>query len=124
MFMTLSFVLFLFLAHLGIGIVVSLLLVPRTAGVQFFRFNAGFTATLLLVALALRPEEVTPGTDAHGIGFFTLVVSTGAILIYWATVGRIMAWLRPVLLWLSAGAGTAALITQAIAVSALSLIHI
>jgi hypothetical protein len=118
MFMTLSFVLFLFLAHLGIGIVVSLLLVPRTAGVQFFRFNAGFTATLLLVALALRPEEVTPGTDAHGIGFFTLVVSTGAILIYWATVGRIMAWLRPVLLWLSAGAGTAALITQAIAVSA------
>ena len=56
--MTLSFVLFLFLAHLGIGIVFTLALVDKTAGVQFFRFNAGFAAILLLTALALRPDVV------------------------------------------------------------------
>ena len=48
--MTLSYVLFLFLVHLGVGIIVTLVLVPRVAGVQFFRFNAGFAAVLLLVA--------------------------------------------------------------------------
>ena len=46
--MTLSYVLFLFLVHLGVGIIVTLVLVPRVAGVQFFRFNAGFAAVLLL----------------------------------------------------------------------------
>ena len=51
-----SSVLFLFLGHLGIGIAVSLLLVSREAGVQFFRFNSGLAAVLLLVALAFRPE--------------------------------------------------------------------
>ena len=60
--MTLSFVLFLFLAHLGIGIVFTLVLVSRVAGVKFFRFNAGFAAALLLLVLwgistTLAPDE-------------------------------------------------------------------
>ena len=75
--MTLSFVLFLFLAHLGIGIVFTLVLVSRVAGVKFFRFNAGFAAALLLVALAMRPDEVTLGANLQGAGLAALMVATG-----------------------------------------------
>src|SRR5205809_2395502 len=45
-------VLFLFLAHLGLGIVFTLVFVPREAGVKFFRFNAGLAAIFLVGALA------------------------------------------------------------------------
>ena len=79
--MTLSFVLFLFLAHLGLGIVFSLLLVDKTAGVKFFRFNAGFAAVLLLAAMAMRPDVVALGSERHGLALLLLVVATGAILI-------------------------------------------
>ena len=44
-------VLFLFLAHLGLGIVFTLVFIPREAGVKFFRFNAGLAAVLLAAAL-------------------------------------------------------------------------
>ncbi len=116
--MTLSFVLFLFLSHLGIGIVFTLVLVSRAAGVQFFRFNAGFAATLLLVALALRPDAVTLGADVQGVALWALVVSTGALLIYWVTIGRILAHLRPLWLWLAVLSGAAALVTQGMAAAA------
>jgi hypothetical protein len=52
--MSLSTVLFLFLAHLGVGIVFTLVLVSKDAGVKFFRFNAGLAAALIAVALAFR----------------------------------------------------------------------
>ena len=52
--MSLSTVLFLFLAHLGVGIVFTLVFVSREAGVKFFRFNAGLAAILIAVALAFR----------------------------------------------------------------------
>ena len=52
--MSLSVVLFLFLAHLGVGIVFTLVFVSREAGVKFFRFNAGLAAILLAIALAFR----------------------------------------------------------------------
>jgi hypothetical protein len=113
--MTLSFVLFLFLAHLGIGIAFTLVLVSKTAGVKFFRFNAGYAATLLVVALALRPDEVTLGTDAHGVGLAALVTATGALVIYWVTVGRVFAWLRPLWLWLAVLSGVGALVAQGMA---------
>ena len=116
--MTLSFVLFLFLAHLGIGIVFTLVLVSRVAGVKFFRFNAGFAAALLLVALAMRPDEVTLGTDVQGAGLSALMVATGALLIYWATIGRVLAWLRPLWLWTAVLSGAAALVMQGMAVAA------
>ena len=55
--MSLSAVLFLFLAHLGVGIVFTLVLVSREAGVKFFRFNAGLAAILIAVALAFRRDR-------------------------------------------------------------------
>ena len=79
--MTLSFVLFLFLAHLGVGIVFTLVLVGKEAGVKFFRFNAGLAAVLLLVALAMRPEPVRLGTDAQGVAFGLLLTATAAVLV-------------------------------------------
>ena len=115
-----SAVLFLFLSHLGVGIVVSLLPVAKAAGVKFFRFNAGLGAVLLLIALAFRPDPPAP-TTAASAGFGALVVSTAALLIYWATIGRALARLRPLLLWTSAAAGVAALVAQALSWSAVEM---
>ena len=75
-----------------------LLLVARAAGVQFFRFNAGLASILLLTALAFRPEP-PEGTPLASVGFAALVVATGALLIYWASIGRAFAALRTPLLW-------------------------
>ena len=108
--MTLSYVLFLFLVHLGVGVIGTLVLVPRVAGVQFFRFNAGFGAALLLIALALRPDDLVFGSDVQGIALASLICSTGAILVYWATIGRVMGWLRPVWLWLAVVSGLVAVV--------------
>ena len=113
--MTLSFVLFLFLAHLGIGIVFTLVLVGREAGVKFFRFNAGFAAVLLLVALAMRPEPVRLGTDAQGVALALLLTATGAVLVYWATIGRVLARFRPLWVWTAVLSGGAALVAQGLA---------
>ena len=115
-----SAVLFLFLSHLGIGIVASLLAVSKAAGVKFFRFNAGLAAVLLLIALAFRPEPPAQ-TAAAGVALGALVVSTAALLVYWATIGRVLARLRPALLWTSAVAGVAALLAQALSWSAVEM---
>ena len=116
--MTLSFVLFLFLAHLGIGVIGSLVLVDRAAGVKFFRFNAGLAGTLLLIALAFRPDEVALAPGTQGAAFVALMVSAGAILLYWATIGRVTAILRPILLGTAAVTGVFALVSQALAIAA------
>ena len=113
--MTLSFVLFLFLAHLGVGIVFTLVLVGKPAGVKFFRFNAGFAAVLLLAALALRPDPVRPGTDAQGVALALLLTATGAVLVYWATIGRVLARLRPLWVWTAVLSGGGALVAQGLA---------
>ncbi len=112
-----SSVLFLFLAHLGVGIAGTLLLVNSTAGVKFFRFNAGLATVLLLVALAFRPEAADPAPAAT-VGLWALGVSAGALLVYWATVGRALARIRPLLLWTTAAAGAAALVAQGLAAAA------
>ena len=105
-------VLFLFLAHLAVGIAASLLLVGPAAGVKFFRFNAGLAAVLLLIALAFRPDPPA-GAPAAGLGYGALLVATGSLLVYWATIGRALASLRPVLLWTTVLGGGAALVAQA-----------
>ncbi len=110
-------VLFLFLAHLGIGIAATLLLVARAAGVQFFRFNAGLASILLLIALAFRPEP-PEGTPLASVGFAALVVATGALLIYWASIGRAFAALRTPLLWTTLVGGLVAVAAQAVGWSA------
>ena len=103
--MSLSAVLFLFLAHLGVGIVCTLLFVGREAGVKFFRFNAGLAAILLAVALAFQFDVA-------------LAVSEAALVVYWATVGRMLARVRPIIVAVAVGAGLAAILLQALQVSA------
>ena len=116
--MSLSSILFLFLTHLGVGIALTLLLISRAAGVKFFRFNAGLAVMLLVIALALRPERAVLSVSVQGVALGALVVTTLALLIYWVTIGRLIAVLRPLLLWTAAGCGVLALVAQAIAVSA------
>jgi len=103
--MSLSTVLFLFLAHLGVGIVCTLLFVGREAGVKFFRFNAGLAAILLAVALAFQFDPV-------------LAVAEAALVLYWATVGRMLARARPLIVAVIIGAGLTAIVLQALTVSA------
>jgi len=115
--MSLSTVLSLFLAHLGVGIVFTLVLVSREAGVKFFRFNAGLAAILLAVAFAFRPAD----PSASGASLLTLAglgVCEFAIVIYWATVGRMLASIRPALVWTAVAAGGAAIVIQALILSA------
>ena len=111
-----SAVLFLFLAHLGIGIAATLLLVASTAGMQFFRFNAGLAAVLLLVALAFRPTPITVNV-LESVGFVALLVATGNILVYWASLGRGLASLRPWVLWATVVGGGLSLVLQGIGLS-------
>ena len=105
-------ILFLFLSHLGIGIVFTLLLVSREAGVKFFRFNAALAATLIAVALAFRPEDA--GSLLEQAGLVSLIVAEGALLLYWATVGRALASIRPAILGTACLGGLLALVGQAL----------
>lgn len=109
-------ILFLFLSHLGIGILFSLALVSRDAGVRFFRFNAGLAAILIAVAFAFRPGGGAGVAQLVALG--SLVVAEGAIVVYWATVGRALAAVRPAILATAAGAGVLAVISQAVTVTA------
>ena len=84
---------------------------------KFFRFNAGLAAVLLLVALAFRPETAA-ATPAATVGLWALGVSAGALLVYWATIGRALARIRPLLLWTTAAAGAVALVAQGLAAAA------
>ena len=110
-----SAVLYLFLAHLGLGIAGTLLLVGSEAGAKFFRFNAGLAAILLLIALAFRPDPATTTSEAFGTA--CLVVATGSLLVYWASIGRALAGLRPFLLWVTVIGGVIAMVAQAVGLS-------
>ena len=114
--MSLSIVLFLFLAHLGVGIVFTLVFVSREAGVKFFRFNAGLAAILLAVALAFRPSS--PGLVAGPLAFGALALTEVAVLVYWATVGRTLASVRPLIVSVACGGGFVALVAQALEAAA------
>ena len=114
--MSLSSVLFLFLAHLGIGIAFSLVLVSRQAGVKFFRFNAGLAAILIAVALAFRPTDDLRFSSR--IAFGSLLAAEAAIVLYWATVGRTLASIRPLLVAVALAGGAIAIVAQALAIAA------
>ncbi|MGH9313659.1 MAG: hypothetical protein ACRD09_14315 [Vicinamibacterales bacterium] len=111
-----SFIFFLFLTHLGIGIAWTLPLVPRAAGVKFFRFNAGVVVALLAIAAALRPDA-TGLSRTWTTGLWLLGAALAAMTLYWATIGRMLAALRGVFLWTALVAGGAALIMQALALA-------
>src|SRR5437588_8413645 len=87
--MSLSTVLYLFLAHLGVGIVATLVFVARGAGVKFFRFNAGLAAILIAIGIAFHHHGTAPAdVDASlgDAGVLALDVAEAAIVIYWAAV--------------------------------------
>lgn len=114
--MSLSAILFLFLVHLGIGITLVLAWVGREAGVKFFRFNAGTAVLLIAIGFALRPAADHPGT-LYAAATAALLVCEAALLVYWATIGRMLANIRPLLLWTSLAAGLVAVTLQAFDVS-------
>jgi hypothetical protein len=119
---SLATVLFLFLAHLGVGIVFTLAFVSRDAGVKFFRFNAGLAAILILIALAFR-YGLFGGAPAQQSALdrgalLALDVSAAAAVIYWATVGRVLAKVRPLIAGAGVLGGLTAVVLQAIVVSA------
>ena len=70
----------------------------------------------MLVALAFRPAS-SPVTNLESIGFAALVVATGALLVYWASIGRGLASLRPSLLVTTVLGGGLAMVAQAIGLS-------
>jgi hypothetical protein len=106
-------ILFLFLAHLAVGIVFSLVFVSREAGVKFFRFNAGLAVVLLGVAFALRPPEAS-ATEAGRLAVLALAVLEAAMLLYWGTIGRALASVRPAIVGIAVAAGLVALVAQGI----------
>ena len=113
-----SAVLYLFLAHLGIGIAFTLLLVSREAGVKFFRFNAGLAAALLAAALAFRPDPAAPsGAVVQPRALIALGVALACLTIYWIIAGRVWAWLRPPLAWVASVAGATAVVMHGVAAS-------
>jgi protein NrfD len=107
-------VLYLFLAHLAIGIVFTLVFVSREAGVKFFRFNYGTAALLVVAAFAFRPPEAS-ADFAGRVGFGALVVFEAAVVLYWLTVGRVLASIRPVIIAVGVLTGAVALFAQAVA---------
>jgi len=117
---SLSAVLFLFLAHLAIGIAFTLLLIPREAGVKFFRFNSGLATILLAVSLAFRPAGIIQSapTSTSTASLAALTVAQGAILLYWGTVGRVRIPLRRWLVSLAVLAGSVAMTMQALTIAA------
>jgi protein NrfD len=115
-----SAVLFLFLAHLGVGVMGTLAFVSREAGVKFFRFNAGLAAILVAIAIGFHHHGTPPaGADdaLGGAGAILLDVAEVAIVVYWATVGRGLARLRPAIVAVAVGAGAAAIVLQALGIS-------
>jgi hypothetical protein len=116
---TTGVILFLFLAHLGIGITFTLALVSREAGVKFFRFNAGLAAALIAVAITLRPSGGGPFSLA---AFVALGIAEAAVVFYWATIGRAFASIRPAVVGTAFVAGAVALIGQALDASAATVV--
>ena len=120
--MSLSTVLFFFLAHLGVGIAFTLVFVSKDAGVKFFRFNAGLAAILVAIALAFRygafGAVAVARAQTEQMALLALDVSEAALIMYWATVGRVLAKIRPAIVGVAVLAGLTAVVLQAVDVSA------
>src|SRR5258707_12721213 len=119
--MSLSSVLFLFLAHLGVGIAFTLAFVSREAGVKFFRFNAGLAAILIAIALAFRYGALGPAISSpsreNQVADLALACGEAALVLYWATVGRSLARIRPAVGAVAITGGLVAIFLPALDVS-------
>ena len=109
--MSLTPVLFLFLCHLGIGTVFTMVLISSGAGVRFFRFTAALAFIFLVLALTSNPAALRFTRDAEGVACVSLLVSMTALSFVVAPTNP---WRRK-LLWLSAAAGLVSLVAQAVA---------
>src|SRR3954452_22156140 len=114
--MSLSTVLFFFLAHLGVGIAFTLAFVHREAGVKFFRFNGGLAAILIVIALAFRFQTVAALRAGVSAADAVLVLSAAITVFYWATICRIFTKARTVILSAAAVTGLAAIALQGLEV--------
>jgi hypothetical protein len=112
--MSLSTVLFFFLAHLGVGITCTLAFVNRDAGVKFFRFNGGLAAVLLAIALAFRFQADGAAVSRSDV---VLIISAAITVFYWATIGRIFTKARTAILAAAAFTGMIAVALQALEIS-------
>jgi hypothetical protein len=119
--MSLSTVLFFFLAHLGVGIAWSIVFVSKEAGVKFFRFNAGLAAILVAFALAFRIASLD-GAPAEShlarLAVTALYVVEAALVLYWATVGRTLVRIRPAIIATAIAGGLVVVVLQGLDVSA------
>ena len=115
--MSLSTVLFFFLAHLGVGIAFTLVFVARDAGVKFFRFNGGLAAILLVIALAFRFQTAAALRAGMSASDAALVLSTAITVFYWATIGRVLTTARTPILAAAAITGLAAVALQGLDIS-------
>ena len=61
---------------------------------KFFRFNAGLAAVLIAVALRV-PADRRRARRSRRAAFVALAVAEAAVVLYWATVGRTLASIRP-----------------------------
>jgi hypothetical protein len=113
-----STLLYLFLAHLGIGIAFTLLIVSKAAGIKFFRFNAGLAAALVAAALAFRPAPGAVGAAAASrAALVALGVSLFCLTVYWIIAGRAWGWLRPPLAIVAALTGAGAIVMHGLSLS-------
>ena len=108
--MSLTPVLFLFLCHLGIGIVFTMLLISSAAGVRFFRFTSALAFILMVLGIAFHPAAIRFSRDAQGVASAGLLVALAALSL---VVARRNPWRQP-LLWLSAASGLVTLAAQAV----------
>ena len=119
--MSVSTVRFLFLAHLGVGIAWSLVFVSREAGVKFFRFNAGLAAILVAFAVAFRFAALD-GAPAESrlaeLALNALYAVEAALVMYWATVGRMLVRIRPAVIAVAIIGGLVVVVLQGVDVSA------
>ena len=88
----------------------------REAGVKFFRFNAGLAAILIAVAFAFRPTG--DNSTVARVALASLAVTEAAVVLYWATVGRTLASIRPAIVAIACAAGLVTLVLQAVDVTA------
>ena len=117
-----SAVLYLFLAHLGVGIAFTLLLVSREAGIKFFRFNSGLAAALIAAALAFRPSAAQAGgAVVTPVTFTALAIALVSLTVYWVIAGRVLAKLRPMLAIAASVAGLTAVALHGMAAAAPSV---
>jgi protein NrfD len=82
--------------------------------VKFFRFNAGLAAIVIAVAFAFRPAIGDAGALSR-TALVALAAAEAAMVLYWATVGRALAAVRPLILGTASVAGAVAIAAQALA---------